>query len=519
MMEVFEVKDKDLAGRIGILITPHGKIETPYMFPVINPRKQEIDIRDIVSLGFQGIITNAWLIKKYYGEDVESIHKKLGVNVPIMTDSGAYQELVYGYVDADPVDIVEYQKKINSDIAVILDKPTPIDATLTDAYNSAKITIDRALQSLKYIDNDKRLWVYPIQGAPYIEALDLAINAGLKPEIYNNYSIYAIGSPTKLLEKYDYKTIVRTVAYVKSRIPPDKPIHLFGAGHPMIMPFMVALGVDLFDSASYILYARDERLIMRNGTIRLSEVDYIPCSCPICSKYTPQELREMPRNERIRLIALHNLYMIMEELKRIKQAIKEGRLWELLEEKSRSHPSLYDAFLELTKYVEYIEKHDPTFKGVVHGIFLYDEISLRRPEIIRHNNRIMERYTIKKDHEVVLVPLSSKTKDLLSKIKELILSKITSSNEIKLIYYVPFIGLVPDELVEIYPLYQYEMPSRISRPVINDLIDKISSLIAKYKNVKYKLVVISEEEWSKDVAKALRDRISETVELSIRINV
>ncbi len=515
MVEVFEIKDKDLAGRIGILTTPHGKIETPYMFPVINPRKQEVSIKNIISLGFQGLITNAWLIKKYYGEAVESIHKELGVNVPIMTDSGAYQELVYGYVDADPIDIIEYQKKINSDIAVILDKPTPVDATLTDAYNSVKVTIDRALQALKYIDSDERLWVYPIQGAPYVEALSLAIDAGLKPEIYNNYSIYAIGSPTKILEKYDYKTIVRTVAYIKSRIPPDKPVHLFGAGHPMIMPFMVALGVDLFDSASYILYARDERLIMRNGTLRLSEVDYIPCSCPICSKYTPQELREMPKNERIRLIALHNLYIVMEELRNIKQAIREGRLWELLEEKSHAHPSLYDAFLELTKYVEYIEKHDPTFKGIVHGIFLYDELSLRRPEIIRHNYRVMERYIIEKDHEVVLVPLSSKTKDLLPKIREHVLSRITDEGKVKLIYYVPFIGIVPDELIEIYPLYQYEMPEEISRPVINDLISKINNLITKHKGVKYKLIVIDEEKWSKDVAKELRDRVNDIIELSI----
>jgi archaeosine tRNA-ribosyltransferase (EC 2.4.2.-) len=66
MVGEFEIKDEDLAGRIGVLNTRHGNIETPVFFPVINPLKSEITIEDIKSVGFNNIITNAYLLKKNF---------------------------------------------------------------------------------------------------------------------------------------------------------------------------------------------------------------------------------------------------------------------------------------------------------------------------------------------------------------------------------------------------------------------------------------------------------------------
>lgn len=514
---MFEIRDKDLAGRIGILRTPHGEIETPYMFPVINPRKQDIPIEEIVGIGFRALITNAWLIKKYYG-DINDIHEVVGFKGPIMTDSGAYQELHYGYIDADPIEILEYQKKIKSDIAVILDKPTPSGATKDEALSSVKITINRAIQAIEYIRDTNQLWVLPIQGAPYIEALKIAVEKSLDPILYNTYSIYAIGSPTKLLERYDYKTIVKVVAYTKQYLPPDKPVHLFGAGHPMIIPFMVALGIDLFDSASYILYARDERLILSNGTARLDDVEYLPCSCPICSKYTVKELKELPYKDRIKLIALHNLYAIMQELKKVKQAIREGRLWELLEEKAKAHPSLYEAFKELLKYHKYLEKMDPSFKGKVHGIFLYDVLSLKRPEILRHNERIDKRYQPRKDI-VVLVPLDVKLKEHIEKLTKIVdraLEKISTINhDYEIIFYAPFIGLIPKPLLGVYPLFQFEAPLDPSDEVVENLVRVMKHFIQKsLRGRRIVLISIKNVSWNKSV----RENMEKIVDYSLLLD-
>jgi len=123
----FEVKEKDLLARIGKLKTKTGTIETPLLFPVINPSIQPIPPKRLrEEFGFEGIITNAYILKKRYGDKVadEGLHKFLGFDGAVMTDSGAYQILVYGGVEVSQAEIVNYQERIGSDIATILDIPT-----------------------------------------------------------------------------------------------------------------------------------------------------------------------------------------------------------------------------------------------------------------------------------------------------------------------------------------------------------------------------------------------------------
>ena len=60
----------------------------------------------------------------------------------------------------------------------------------------------------------------------------------------------------------------------KKNIPTSIPLHLFGAGHPLTIPLAVALGCDTFDSASYMLYAKHDRVITEDGTRRLEELEY-----------------------------------------------------------------------------------------------------------------------------------------------------------------------------------------------------------------------------------------------------
>ncbi len=527
---MFEIKDKDLAGRIGIMTTRHGKIETPYLFPVINPRKQEVPINIIRDMGFKAIITNAWLINKYYnGEAKEKkIHKLLNFTGPIMTDSGAYQELHYGYVEADPVDIVKFQIDIGSDIAVILDKPTPSDASFIEALESVEETYKRALKVVDIIKESNSLWVYPIQGAPYMDAVKKAIDHAVDSIIYNNFDLYAIGSPTKLLERYDYSTIVRVVAEAKMGLPPDKPVHLFGAGHPMIIPFMVALGVDTFDSASYILYARDERLMTPRGTIRLQELDYLPCVCPICSKYTIKELKEMNRKDRIKLIAQHNLYVIMQEIRTVKQAIREGRLWELLEERARSHPSLYDAFRLLVKYSRYIEKMSPSFKSLARGIFLYDSLSTNRPHILRHREKIMKTY-MPYNSNIIFLPLDARIKKnvtvYVDNVVKKVLEVVESNNNHEVIFYVPYFNIIPFNIIDTYPLFQFEIPENPPREVIEEIPIYLCRFLKKlnglYDKSKANIYVISSNEikWSVYVIEALRRCIDPQEFSNLLINI
>lgn len=90
----------------------------------------------------------------------------------------------------------------------------------------------------------------------------------------------------------------------------------------------VALGCDLFDSASYALYAKEGRYMTVRGTYHLDKLQYLPCSCPVCISHDAGELMKSEKREE--LLARHNLYVTFEEMREVKQAIKKGasgNLW------------------------------------------------------------------------------------------------------------------------------------------------------------------------------------------------
>lgn len=123
----FETRERDLLARIGRLETKGGTIETPLLLPVINPTFQIIPPKTIQEkFNCTGFITNAYILKKHFKDEVvrKGIHSFLDFTGVVMTDSGAYQILVYGDVAVNPEEIVHYQEEIDTDIATILDVPT-----------------------------------------------------------------------------------------------------------------------------------------------------------------------------------------------------------------------------------------------------------------------------------------------------------------------------------------------------------------------------------------------------------
>jgi 7-cyano-7-deazaguanine tRNA-ribosyltransferase len=195
------------------------------------------------------------------------------------------------------------------------------------------------------------------------------------------------------MEEYDYASLVDMIVTAKRRLPPERPLHLFGAGHPMMLSLAVALGCDLFDSAAYALFAKDGRYMTTAGTMRLNDLSELPCVCPVCSSRAIKDFRDLPKSECEDLLARHNLYVTLEEIRTIRQAMEEGSLWELLETRCRSHPKLYEGFRRLSLYSDYLEANDPILGKKLSGIFLYDEISRARPEVTRHRKRMLERYS------------------------------------------------------------------------------------------------------------------------------
>ena len=175
----FEIKEKDLLGRIGKLKTKSASVETPLLFPVINPSIQPIPPRKLKeTFGFQAVITNAYILKKrFQNKPLDmGLHKFLDFDGTVMTDSGAYQILVYGGVEVTQKEIVEYQEGIGSDIATILDIPTGWKVTKKQAQITVEETLRRAKAFFETKTRDDILWVGPVQGGRRITKVNVKLS-------------------------------------------------------------------------------------------------------------------------------------------------------------------------------------------------------------------------------------------------------------------------------------------------------------------------------------------------------
>ncbi|MEM4576815.1 MAG: tRNA guanosine(15) transglycosylase TgtA [Candidatus Nezhaarchaeales archaeon] len=497
----FEVLDKDLAGRIGKLKTRRGSIETPYLFPVINPFNTTITVKDIEKLGFNAFITNILHVRRAFQElGVVDVHELLGFQGPIMTDSGAYQLLVYGYVEITPEEVVALQEKCGSDIAVILDFPTGM-TSFDEALRRVNETIKRAkaLDSMKV--DGSILWVGPVQGAPYTDLVKYCA----KQLSALNFDIYAIGSPTVIMESYNYDVLADIIYAAKKTLPLGKPVHLFGAGHPMMLPLAVALGCDLFDSASYILYAKELRYMTCTGTYKLQDLEYFPCSCPVCSKYTPQDVKEMPDSEKVKTIALHNLYILASEIKNIKQSIREGTLWELVSSRSRVHPRLFSAFLKFKNYRIFLERLDPITKPSISGLFFCDHRDAFRPKVWRHFKKLRNCLASLRNEILFLLPkkggVSSNT--FIKKLLESYDGEVKDFVKVKFLFYDYPFCLIPIELEGVFPLSQYETSVRLDTFSKLFVSSKLVKLLRAL-NPKSILLYNDIERWGNNIENACR---------------
>jgi 7-cyano-7-deazaguanine tRNA-ribosyltransferase len=382
----FEVKESDLLGRIGTIRVGGNTLETPYMFPVIHPVSQNVPPGELRSMGFQGLMTNSYIIHSRRKEEAlkEGIHSLLGFDGVVMTDSGGYQVLEYGDLELGYREIASFQSAVHSDIAVTLDRPTGYPQERKVARDTVEYSFKNAKATLEEFGGSDTTWVGPIQGGLYLDLVTRSAKALTKA----GFQMLALGSPVQVMENYMFADLVRMIVTAKRAIPYSTPLHLFGAGHPLTMPLAVALGCDTFDSASYVLFARSGRYMTRGGVLTLGSMKYLPCSCPVCARTTVKELVELDHPERTRRLSVHNLYTLREELEACKEAIAEGRLWDLVEEGSMAHPRLREAFLELAGLSSELTLGTPALKE--RGLFIRSASDLTRPEVLGAQRRLSE---------------------------------------------------------------------------------------------------------------------------------
>lgn len=483
-------------GRIGILKTPHGNVKTPALMPVIHPGKQTIDVK---KYGADIVITNAYII--YKNEELkekalnEGVHSLINFDGPIVTDSGSFQLSEYGDIDISNREIIEFQEKIGTDIGTSLDIPTPPYVKRERAEKELEITLERAEEALDARENLMLNSVVQGSTFPDLRAKCAEIIGKM------DFEVYPIGAVVPLLENYKYKDVVDIVMASVDNLPQSRPRHLMGAGHPMVFALAVAMGCDLFDSAAYILYAQDDRLMMPSGTYKLQNLSEMPCSCEVCNKYTPNDLRSMKKEQRMKLIAQHNLNISFAEIRKIRQAIIDGNLLELVEQRCRAHPYLLEALRNLKNYTELMEEYDPEYKNS--AFFYSGPESLNRPEVFRHQkqlkrlpqkNRLLLLPSFKKPYSKNIQNILTnfgreKEYNLESLGKFYKIMNVKTENNINMdeelqiaVVDVPF-GIIPLEIDEVYPLAQNEAPNFLDEDSKKFVKDRVQQYIENFNEV------------------------------------
>ena len=380
----FEVKESDLLGRIGTLKVGGKSIETPYMFPVIHPVSQVVPASDLLSMGFGGAMTNSYIIHSRRREEAlaKGVHGLVGFDGIVMTDSGGYQALEYGDIGLGYREVASFQADIGSDVAVTLDRPTGYPQSREKAKETVDYSLRNAKATLAEFGEGGTVWVGPIQGGVY----DDLVRRSAKSLAGGGFQYLALGSPVQVMQNYMFADLVRMISAARGAIPYSVPLHLFGAGHPLTMSLAVALGCDTFDSASYVIFARTGRYMGSGGVMTLKSMKYLPCSCQVCAKNSVKGLLELEHGERTKLLAVHNLHVIRAELEGCKEAISEGRLWDLVEERSMAHPRLREAFVELVRHSRELELGTPAMKE--RGLFVRSTLDLLRPELAMAAERL-----------------------------------------------------------------------------------------------------------------------------------
>ena len=349
----FNLKSEDGNARTGEITTHHGIINTPVFMPVgTYGAVKSISPQELAENNFEIILGNTFHLWLRPGLDVISkhkgLHKFIGWDRPILTDSGGFQVWSLGKmrkitpkgvtfrspINGDecfmgPEESMEIQKILNSDIAMIFDECTPYPATFEEAESSMKLSQEWAYRSKSAYQKSPNALFGIIQGGMF-EDLRLASMKELTKIDFDGYAIggLSVGEPKEEMNKI--------VKFMAPKMPKDKPRYLMGVGTPEDLIFSIGQGIDMFDCVMPTRNARNGWLFTRYGDIKIKNAKYrddlMPidqeCGCYTCQNFTRSYLHHLFKIGEMlgyRLNTLHNLFFYKRIMFEAAEAIKNKK--------------------------------------------------------------------------------------------------------------------------------------------------------------------------------------------------
>jgi queuine tRNA-ribosyltransferase len=349
-------KDPNSAARRGQVTVNHGVIQTPIFMPVGTygsvKAMSPLELNEINAQIILGNTFHLWLrpglevLKKFGG-----LHKFMGWDKPILTDSGGFQVFSLGDmrkiteegvhfsspINGDrlflsPEISMQIQRVLNSDIVMQFDECTPYKindrpATNEEAALSMRMSLrwaKRSIDEFKQNENPNALFGI-VQGGMFEHLRDESL-AGLEELDFHGVAIggLSVGEPKE--------DMLRILEHIGPRLPANKPHYLMGVGTPEDLVAGVTNGIDMFDCVMPTRNARNGWLFTRFGDIKIKNACYkedtapldATCGCYACRNFSRAYLHHLHRTGEIlgaRLNTIHNLHYYLELMQEMRDAL------------------------------------------------------------------------------------------------------------------------------------------------------------------------------------------------------
>lgn len=349
-------EDPTTHARAGVLHTPHGDVPTPIFMPVgTKATVKGILPPTLHHIGTKILLANTYHLSMRPGAELVAelggLHGFMRWDGPILTDSGGFQVFSHGEhfkLSNDGVrfhavdyggEVVSWTPEENMRIAQLLGADIVMQLDQCPGYPSPRAFVERAVELSSmwaercwnaHTKEDQALFGI-VQGGMH---MDLRLRSLAQLESIADFPGYGIGGYSV---GEDHEVMFQTLEPLASEhMPKAKPRYLMGVGNPTTLVRGVACGIDMFDCVLPTRTARMGTAFSSEGRLNLKNARFshddgpldAQCTCPVCSGgYARAYVHHLVRQKEMVgsiLLSTHNLYYLLDLMRRARQAIIDG---------------------------------------------------------------------------------------------------------------------------------------------------------------------------------------------------
>jgi queuine tRNA-ribosyltransferase len=384
----FEHQASAGAARAGVFMTPHGPVHTPAFMAVGTlATVKALDPMELTTIGCQMILANTYHLHLRPGEDViealGGVHRFMGWNGPMLTDSGGFQVFSLeslrtisedgvefrSHIDGSkhrftPESVMHIERSLGADVIMQFDHVIPgqsDEAAARDASERSIRWLVRCRDELERMGNGEpgtgnggsllraaassEQHAASVPGSPFpvpVQSLFPIVQGGIHANLrqeaartirsIDDWSGYGIGGLSVGESKPDMYAMLEVV---NDELPVDRPRYLMGVGFPEDLVEGVKRGVDMFDCVAPTRMGRNGTAFTSDGRVNVRRAEFRvearpldeTCDCPTCTRFSRAYLRHLFVADEIlglRLLSLHNVHFLVALMRRARAAIADG---------------------------------------------------------------------------------------------------------------------------------------------------------------------------------------------------